>query len=417
MAKANNNEGVTIIGAGLAGLSLALSLKVHSPATETTLYELREPTTSTTGALMLSPNALRILDTLGVYSRIKQHGYEFEILTSQKDDGETTDTYAMGSESLFGYKALRVYRQVLLEELRGVCKERGINIVYGLKFSHVVLETPENVTFALTDGTKKTTSLLIGTDGIHSQVRKYLFPDITPIYSGITAVTASVSSSSLRLPCEDFPMPISRSSPGGVFVMAPQNPSGTDILVGTQTRHPELSKEGWGVLRKDRSKLMGILTANKAQWSDFVQSAMEGIDEEHLSIWPFYVVPHLQTWASKDKRVVIMGDAAHAIPPTAGQGASQAFEDVYSFSYLLSKVPGPQFGEVLPKWQEYRMERVKRILELTRKLNNRRLPAEELNKLSKEDLYVEEGKEGQGWLFDPKIEEAVEKLIAGPTDI
>jgi 2-polyprenyl-6-methoxyphenol hydroxylase-like FAD-dependent oxidoreductase len=367
----------------------------------------------TTGAVMLSPNALRILDTLGVYLRIKQHGFEFEQLTSQTDAGETTDTYAMGNEKLFGYKALRIYRATLLEELRTICKERGINVIYGLRFSHVVSETTTDVTFAFTDGTTKTTSLLIGTDGIHSQVRKYLFPEITPIYSGITAVTASISRSALRFPREDFPMPISISNGKGVFVMAPQNPSATDMLVGTQTRHPELSKEGWSLLRNDRTKLMSILTANKSEWSDFVQSAMEGINEEHLSIWPFYVVPHLETWFSPKQRVMIMGDAAHAIPPTAGQGASQAFEDVFSFSYLFSKVEDSKMLErVLPRWQGYRMERVKRILELTRKLNNRRLPAEELGKLGKEDLYVEEGKEGQSWLFDPKIEEAINELFA-----
>jgi 2-polyprenyl-6-methoxyphenol hydroxylase-like FAD-dependent oxidoreductase len=433
MATENN---ITIVGAGLAvsdstfnpnshniltkiqGLSLALSLNIHSPTTKTTLYELRDPTMLTTGALMLSPNALRILDTLGVYSRIKQHGFEFEHLTSQTDAGEITDTYAMGGEKLFGYKALRIYPSVLLSELRIICKERGINIIYGLKFSHVVSETERDVTFAFSDGSEKTTSLLLGTDGIHSQVRKHLFPDITPIYSGITAVTASISRSALRFPREDYPMPISISNGKGVFVMAPQNPSVTDFLVGTQTRHPELSKDGWSALRKDHVKLMGILTANKEEWSDFVQSAMEGINEEHLSIWPFYVVPHLETWVSTKKRVIIMGDAAHAIPPTAGQGASQAFEDVFSFSYLFSKAGDADgLGKTLGKWQAYRMKRVERILELTRKLNNRRLSAEELGKLRKEDLYVEEGREGQAWLFDPRIEEVVDGLIAGEDDV
>jgi 2-polyprenyl-6-methoxyphenol hydroxylase-like FAD-dependent oxidoreductase len=366
---------------------------------------------------MLSPNALRILDALGVYSRIKSRGFEFEELTYQNDAGETTDTYAMGNENLFGYKALRVYRQVLLEELRNTCKERDINIVYGMRFSYIVSETPTNVTFAFSDGTTETASLLIGADGIHSQVRKYLFPDIKPIYSGITAVTASVSRSSLRLPREDYPMPVSFSNPRGVFVMAPQNPAGTDILVGTQNRHPELSKEGWGTLRNDHAKLMGILTANKSEWLDIVQSAMEGIHEDHLSIWPFYVVPHLQTWFSSDRRVVIMGDAAHAIPPTAGQGASQAFEDVFSFSYMFAKISSTTgLDTALPKWQAYRVERVKKVLDLTRKLNNGRLPAEELKKLAKEDLYIEEGREGQRWLFDPKIEESIEVLFSSKDD-
>jgi 2-polyprenyl-6-methoxyphenol hydroxylase-like FAD-dependent oxidoreductase len=55
---------VAIIGAGLSGLALAIAL--HRQGISCAIYELRDPSAATSGALMLSPNALRILDTLGL---------------------------------------------------------------------------------------------------------------------------------------------------------------------------------------------------------------------------------------------------------------------------------------------------------------------------------------------------------------
>ncbi|KAG9229120.1 hypothetical protein BJ875DRAFT_489218 [Amylocarpus encephaloides] len=410
-----NPTSVTIVGAGLAGLSLALSLRQYSPSIQVSMYELREPTMSTTGALMLSPNALQILDYLGVYQKVKVQGYEFEKLSYQDSSLATTDTYSMGSQKIFGYKALRVCRQVLLKELRATCKDRGIEVAYARKFSKVVSEDASGVTFEFEDGSQETSSLLIGTDGIYSTVRKYIYPDVIPKYSGMMAVTSTISSSALRTPKDDgneHPMPVSVHIPIGAWVMAPQNPDGTELLVGTQNRHAELDKAGWAELKRDDKKLLSILTANQKQWPDYVQSAMENINIRNLGIWPFYVVPYLSTWFSSKKRVIIMGDAAHAIPPTAGQGASQAFEDVFSFSYLVSKLTAiTDLDKVLESWQAYRRERVGKVVLLTSKLNNRRLPEAAKAKLSEADFYVEEGKEGQRWLFDPKIKESIDALI------
>ncbi|KAH6669825.1 hypothetical protein B0J14DRAFT_702877 [Halenospora varia] len=416
---------VAIIGGGLAGLSLALSLNLHSPTTKYTIYELRAPTTSTTGALMLSPNALKILDDLNVYQRIKNQGYEFESVISRRETGEVMDEYWMGSESAFGYKALRVYRQVLLDELRAVAAERGIEIVYGKRFSHVVEESEEGVTFEFDDGTKETAGLLVGADGIHSTVRKYIHPGMEPKYSGITAVTAAVERSSLRFPepeteGKEYHMPVSIHGQHGAFVMAPQNPEGTELLIGRQARFEEREKAGWDVLRKDTNQLLSFLQADKQDWPEIVRSAMEGIMQDKLSIWPFYVVPPMTTWSSPAGHVLILGDAAHAIPPTAGQGASQAFEDVFSFSLLLSKTQsksnaGISHKELLGKWEKYRMARIGQIMELTRKLNGTRANAEEQKAMRErgEEVWMARdlGVEGQRWLFEPQIEEGVEGLL------
>ena len=72
---------------------------------------------------MLSPNALRILDVLGVYKRIRGKRFNFETCVFKNYEGKTTDEYYFGLEKLYGYKALRIYRQVLIDELILMLKE------------------------------------------------------------------------------------------------------------------------------------------------------------------------------------------------------------------------------------------------------------------------------------------------------
>jgi hypothetical protein len=73
---------------------------------------------------MLSPNALRILDDMGVYERIQNKGFSFEALTFKNENGETTGKYFFGCEKLYGYQGLRIYRKALLDELLMMLRER-----------------------------------------------------------------------------------------------------------------------------------------------------------------------------------------------------------------------------------------------------------------------------------------------------
>ena len=85
----------------------------------------------------------------------------------------------------------------------------------------------------------------------------------------------------------------------------------------------------------------------------------------------------LDRWSSANRRVVILGDAAHAIPPSAGQGISQAFEDVYALALLLaaSKKGMVSFEASLAFWQDYRQARIDKVLELNEQVDLRRLPS------------------------------------------
>ena len=117
-------------------------------------------------------------------------------------------------------------------------------------------------------------------------------------------------------------MPVGVHGSAGAFVMAPQNPEGSEVLAGTQYRTHERSRAEWGALWADKKRLLDIFRADYDTYNEMVQSAMDAVPLETLSIWPFYTVPKLTKWGSEKGKVVILGDAAHAIPPAVGSTAT-----------------------------------------------------------------------------------------------
>ncbi|KAI1367881.1 FAD dependent oxidoreductase [Xylaria arbuscula] len=410
------SDNVAIIGAGLAGLAAALSL--HDLSIKCSVYEMRDTNAAppkSSGALMLAPNALKILDHLGVYSDIKQKSYAFEYVYYKDADEQTIDKYPFGSESSFRYKAVRIYRQDLLDILYAACAKRYIPVHFGKKFAAVVDESDVNVTFSFTDGSTETASLLIGADGIHSKLRDYVIPGIEKKFVGIAALTWETPTKQLRIPEEkDYKFPVTVLTANGAFVLAPQRTDGSAMLAGTQIAIGEKDREGWNSFMSDKEALVARATRNVDVWPDIAKSSLENIDRDSMNVWPFYTIPRLSRWASPNyQRVVILGDAAHAIPPTTGQGASQAFEDVMSLALILSTLKDSsklKWENALQFWQKMRQDRIDDLLVLTKQLNNKRLPLDKQKLLPKEDLWFDQSEKNpnqMAWLYAPRIEEAI----------
>ncbi|MCJ1248104.1 hypothetical protein MMC30_005319 [Trapelia coarctata] len=337
-------------------LMISLAIALHKVSIPCTVYESRSKPFNLGGGIMLSPNALGVLDSLGVYERIRNQGFNFDVCEFKNANGETTDTYYFGSEKLYGYQALRIYRQILMDELLLMLEERGISVKYAMKFTHVISESRDEVVFGFADRSTASASLLIGADGIHSRV-----------------------------------------------------------LVGTQRVYKERDRAGWEEMLAGQGELLAALRKDLRAWPDVVQSALENVSIGKINIWPFYGVPKLE-WASAKSKVIILGDAAHAIPPTAGQGVNQAFEEIYMLALLLSKLsPKTSLPEALSFWQEYRPQRIDKALDLTRQMNAKRLPPAEQAKVAAGLIWKEEDTAGEGgqlrWLYEPALDRQVSSWI------
>ncbi|KAI1341863.1 FAD/NAD(P)-binding domain-containing protein [Xylariaceae sp. FL0016] len=416
-------EKVAIIGGGIAGMAMALALQdMQIPCT---VFEMRSsvqaPRTGG-GALMVSPNSLRILDRFGIYERLLPHGYPFEYVWYKNAAEETIDKYPLGHEQDYGYKAMRVYRQKLLETMYAACRERGIPVLFDKKFARVVKEDSAGVEFALADGTTERATLLIGADGIFSKLRAYVNPgaDVEPRYMGLAALTWATPTRQLRVPQDKaYQFPVTVTTANGAFVLAPQEADGSEMLAGTQFPLEDRDRAGWEALLADKEGLKARARQSLDVWPDVARSSIENIDGETLNVWPFRALPPLPRWTSDPhRRVVILGDAAHAVPPTTGQGASQAFEDVFTLALLVAKLrehKGLRWEDALVFWQKTRQERMDTLMDLTKKLNNKRLPLEKQALLSPQELWRDESDTNprqMAWLYCPEIEKQVDAWVS-----
>lgn len=89
------------------------------------------------------------------------------------------------------------------------------------------------------------------------------------------------------------------------------------------------------------------MAAFQKRWSDFDESLRLFIGEVKSCIrWQIARLPDIERWSSLSGRVVLLGDAAHAFEPFAGQGGAMALEDTTALDVLLSRAPDP---ESIPK--------------------------------------------------------------------
>ncbi|CAH0051611.1 unnamed protein product [Clonostachys solani] len=419
----STRQSIDIIGASVGGLTFGLTLLKYGIRPR--FFEFRPADYDFGGAVSLTPNGLRALDSLDAYSRIKAQGYCFQEMTFLTvPELEMTAKFYFGHKDVYGYDGLRITRKVLIQELRDMVKEAGCEIHYEKKFIRVVKEDDDGVEYEFADGTRETCALLVGSDGIHSKVRSYIFPDLDPHYTGFVGLTYSFPRANVHLE-EGFPLPASlRDKSGSNFIITPQAEGGKEIFIGRQYKYEQKdhTKSGWEVLTADKQAIVDILQRDTDAWTPLVQTLQAQVvspEAEFLNVWPFYTMKGMDRWHSPTGRVLVIGDAAHAIPPPAGQGANQALEDSYSLGMLLASLDDKvKLLDMLRTWETYRMKRMDDALLLTTRLMTLRMKEEERENMPEEVRsttwkldWTNAGKEQLDWLFSVDIDRDVEDLI------
>lgn len=118
----------------------------------------------------------------------------------------------------------------------------------------------------------------------------------------------------------------------------------------------------------------------------------------------------MEHWVSRSGRIILVGDAAHAIPPSGGQGAASAFEDAETLAYVLGKMSLPSYTlpslrESLQRWETHRKQRIGQILDYTLRAGNIRKRSSGITQVLKEwtiwamfKLYGFQGG-GPSWIY------------------
>lgn len=394
----------------------ALALALHQISIPCRIFESRSvDAPELASGVVLTPNGLHVLDTLGILGRIKSRCWQSEFRTYKNDKDETTRKTVIANEELYGYKNHRLYRRVLLKEMKTMLEELAIPIVYNAKYEGIVTETDHEVVFRI-NGKEEQTSLLVGADGIYSSVRNYLSPYIVPEYTGVVGVLAHIDRSTVEWPYPEYEKACTIQGKPGAFFMIPEVADGSEIMVGMQVNYPEQTRAEWEKLSKDKEKQCDFYRKGYDQWHATARSIIDSVcaHQETMYLWPFMRMPKLERWYSLAGRVVIVGDAAHAVPPSSGQGVNQALEDIYSLTLILKS--SKNFLKSLSDWQEMRQARIDAVYDwATNGTNVQRMPEAQRQALLQpggpETTRAAHDPDDMRWLYQPRLEEDVRILL------
>ncbi|KAK6428560.1 hypothetical protein LTR95_015294 [Oleoguttula sp. CCFEE 5521] len=364
---------------------MAASIFLKKRGISSAIYELRDDSFTSGGNIALAPNALRVLDHADVFEKIERMGFNYENIAFTSADGSLLGHFLNGSQTKYNFAAIRIHRTIVRDALRAQVREHGIPTTYNTKCVEIVSEPAPStkVTAVFQNGERVTADFVIGADGIHSTVRSHVAPEsATPNYSGMVGIMGYVTSGELSGVERTLELPAMLFGDTGSFAIMPSSYDGTEVGYFASIELEDRSRAEWSTLGQDKQGLRKILAERfmpPHRYPELVQALVEMTPLETLSLWPFFSAPTLDSWVSKSARVILIGDSAHAIPPTGGQGAAMALEDAETLSYALAMIYGarsvskPEHGEdvdvnrILAQWNDHRHARVAKVLDFTSK--------------------------------------------------
>ena len=319
---------VAIIGAGLGGLTCAISLR--KAGIDVDVYEAAEKIEETGAGLTLGLGAQHVFRALGVQGAVAAqacpagnvaflHYRSADVLMGTHDTGDGLGDD--GTENITRHIYRADLQNVLLAELDrlGGRTHTGHRL---LRYE----QSASGATSHFANGNTANADALIGADGVRSAIRAQMVPGDAPRFANHVAYR--------------FLVPLEAAAPfmdlgrSAIFI-GPQRTfnrysmaQGQIINVAALVETEEEVPEGWSTAAM-QSELRDAFTG----W----HPSVEGLIGEAKGIikWGLYDRAPLQQWSAG--HVTILGDAAHAMLPFLGMGAAMAVEDGYVLAQLLAR--------------------------------------------------------------------------------
>ena len=342
---------VIIAGCGIGGSVLALALEQLGRRDNLEYLVLEQsPKLFEVGAgIQLSPNGVCILEWLGLGGDLAKFGVEpgsHQLKNWQNGETVLQTPLKAVVRDKFGSPYYHAHRADLIDAIAVRLNPNRVHLN-----SKVVSAQQNNdkVTVRLEDGTSETGDVLIGADGIHSVIRNQVFNPEPPRPSGYVAWRGMVSASRAAH------LAIDKQS---VAVMGP----GLSIVFYYVSGGAKIN---WVAIGTSKSKIneSWSQTASKIEvqkrfkgWYEHARGLVDLTNE--LFATALYDREPLRSWTNK--RIAVMGDAAHAMLPYHAQGAVQSIEDAWVLARCL------QMGQdepeaALSKYEYLRKDRTQRL--------------------------------------------------------
>ncbi|KAH8119024.1 FAD/NAD-binding domain-containing protein [Phellopilus nigrolimitatus] len=357
---------VALIGAGIGGPVLAMLLK--QKGYEPVLYERLEKVTSAGLSLVIQPNGLKVLRLIpGLVEKIPGQRISHVALFSQMS-GETLALHDGPSRMSARYGAglgwIGVQRESFHRTLIAQAEANGIPIHWGHQLDALEQIGEDEVEMRFANGVIERTSFVVGCDGLHSSTRIALFGEMKPDFTGkVQTGGLSPRPSSMK----DMDAFINVFAVSAHMVAYPIS---EDYYSWAVSQAEEEHQETWRSI--DENQKEAFKMSPMSQWQFGAGEMVKTTTK--VTKYGLYDRPELKTWYKG--RVVLLGDAAHPTTPHLGQGANQAFEDVYHLVRALithhtSPETAPSTAQLAAAFSDYESVRLPRSAALVRRARER----------------------------------------------
>jgi salicylate hydroxylase len=335
---------VVIVGGGIGGLFAANALIAEG--IEVSVYE-QAPAIGEIGAgVFLTPNSVRHLQRIGLEPAVEKWGARVGRESRYfRHDGapiapvQVTDT--SGWNATFG-----MHRADLVNMLAEALPPGTVRA--GHRCSGFEQDgSAARVSFA--NGASAEADIVIAADGIHSELRPYVFPPSSPVFHGSVAYRGLVAHERVpHWPTDRWQMWLGQ---GRHFLSFPVRAGKLINYVGFVPTDEKM-KESWSAPGDPN-----VLRQEFAGWDPRIQRLLTEVQVTFR--WALYDREPLPVWTRE--RLSLLGDAAHPMLPHLGQGANQSIEDGMALATILGRADRATAPLALQAYERLRRERVAQV--------------------------------------------------------
>lgn len=314
-----------IAGAGIGGLTAAAALAQRGWSV--TVHE-RAPNLRTFGAgIYIWSNGLRVLKAIGAYEQATVGAHIGPQFHTRDHNDTTMEEIPINGPS--DARLITILREQLINTLVDTCRKAGVEILTG---SAVVGATPEGE-LLLEDGERRKADLVVGADGINSNVRDSLDLMMYRKHLGYGAIRMLIPRDDNDVPPEDRDRYIEYFTGSRRILYTPA--SASDLYVAL-------------CCAADDAEALKVPADRKLWTQSFPHLANLVARFGDAGRWDAFEVVKLKQWSKG--RVAILGDAAHAMPPYLGQGGGCALMNGLALAAAVTDAPDVVVA--LAEWEE-----------------------------------------------------------------